>query len=259
MKKFLSFLLSILLATSALTATARADGLAELKARYKIVEYMRAAATIPWTPETDIPYWNANQEFTFKAGVTYYGEPYTQSGRDCDYDAFRAQLKEERGRFVYTGPSTRSTYRGTDCSSTVSHAWREVSPDFPTLSTGAMLPGRQKLIDAVGSYQFSDERTTDVIVENNGLETMKAAYAELKPGDAVLTRRSTGHVMLVVQNDPENNRLFIIDQTGCANGVPKGLDGRSTFRLNHEISYDELFKSYYIPIRLGALNEISAE
>ena len=261
MKKILVvFLVVMMILALGVSRAAFADDSAstlEQTSRAKIVDYMRAVASIEWTPSVDIPYWSKSQGFTFKAGEIYYGVPYTQAGRDHDLDSFRTQLKVVDGVAQYVGPSESSTYWGTDCSSTVSHAWRQVDPKFPTLSTDMMFPEANKRIVAVGDYRLVSKRSTAEITKENGYEVMASSYALLKPGDAVLYRESSGHVMLVLKNEPEKSRLFIADQTGCSNGVPKGRDGHSTLRVDYEFTYKTLFEKDYIPIRLKALEETS--
>lgn len=245
-------LIAVICATSSI---ALAQTNSEQTARQKVVDYMRDAASIEWTPSQDIPYWTKNQPFQFKAGETYYGIPYTQLNRDYDLAKFKTQLKDVDGKATYVGPNTAQTYTGNDCSSCVSHAWRIIDPTFPTLNTDAMLPNRQKRIAPIGDYEFESERTTIAIVERNGEARIKNAYKALKPGDAVLYRGKTGHVMIVVRNEPEKERLYIADQTGCDDGTPSGRNGRSTMRFEHEQTYDRLFKNNYIPIGLKAIVE----
>ncbi len=228
-------------------------------ARAKVVNYMREAASIRWTPQKDIPYWTKSQPFTFKAGETYYGVPYTQLNRDYDLDKFQALLENVGGVATYVGPSESNTYAGNDCSSATSHAWRRIDPSFPTLNTDAMLPNREKRIVKAGDYEIGAEKTTIEIVKRNGEAVVKKAYASLKPGDAVLYRGKTGHVMVVLKNAPEEEKLYIADQTGCDEGTPMGQGGRSTMRVDHEISYDRLFKTNYIPIRLKAIDDLAKQ
>ncbi|MDO5309463.1 MAG: hypothetical protein Q4G03_08220 [Planctomycetia bacterium] len=228
-------------------------------ARETVCQYMRDAAAIEWTPAEDIKYWTTGEPFTFKSGETYFGIPYTQNARDHDLASFKTKLESRDGRLTYFGPNTPQLYWGNDCSSCVSHAWRRVDPEFPTLDTLTMLPNRQERIATVGDYQVGQANTTQEIVESNGAERIARAYAQLQPGDAVLRRLSSGHVMLVLKNDPENRRVFIADQTGCDQGVPMGRDGRSTMRVDHEQSYDRLLKNFYIPIRLKAIADLEAQ
>ncbi|MGI6401189.1 MAG: 3-keto-disaccharide hydrolase [Thermoguttaceae bacterium] len=232
----------------------------ESSLRAKVVDYMRAAASIEWTPTEDIPYWNPEQSFSFKKGETYYGIPYTQFSRNNNLDSFKAQLNTIDGATYYVGPSEFDNYKGSDCSASVSNAWKHADPEFPSLLTRRMIPDRPKEVVAVGKYDLNHYDSTPKIVKENGFETMKAAYSQLKPGDAVLMHYDyDGHVMLVLQNEPENSRLYIADQTGLANGAPKGRDGHSTFRLDYEFTYEKLFDDGYIPIALKKIDDATHE
>ena len=228
--------------------------------RTKVVDYMRAAAGVQWTPIEDIPYYNPEHNFSFKKGETYFGIPYTQFSRNNNLDSFSSQLKTIDGVQVYAGPCEYNTYWGSDCSASLSNAWKQVDPNFPSLLTRRMIPDRYKEIVPVGKYVLNYYDSTPNIVEENGFEVMKKAYALLKPADAVIMHVDyDGHAMLVLKNEPENNRLFISDQTGLANGRPKGRDGRSTFRVDCEFTYEELFKHGYIPVALRLIDDVSHE
>lgn len=232
----------------------------EAQLRAKVVDYMRAAASIQWTPTEDIPYWNPEHGFSFKKGETYYGLPYTQFSRNNNLASFKTQLKTIDGVTYYVGPSDFDKYWGSDCSASVSNAWKQADPDFPSLLTRRLIPDRPKEVVPVGKYALNFYDCTPDIVKENGYETMKAAYSLLKPGDAVVMHHDyDGHVMLVLKNDPEKSRLFISDQTGLADGKPKGRDGRSTFRVDCEYSYEKLFDYGYIPIALKKIDDAAHE
>lgn len=228
--------------------------------RAKVVDYMRAAASVQWTPKEDIPYYNPEQGFSFKKGETYYGIPYTQFSRNNNLDSFSTQLQTIDGVQYYVGPCEFDKYWGSDCSASVSNAWKQADPNFPSLLTRRLVPDRPKEVVPVGKYALNFYDSTPQIVKENGLEVMKKAYAQLKPGDAVILHVDyDGHAMLVMKNEPENNRLFICDQTGLRRGVPKGRDGHSTFRLDYEYSYDDLFQAAYIPVALKKIDDVAHE
>lgn len=228
--------------------------------RAKVVDYIRAAGSIQWTPMQDIPYYNPEHKFSFKKGETYYGIPYTQFSRNNTLDSFSSQLKIIDGVQYYVGPSEFNTYWGADCSATVSNSWKQADPNFPSLLTRRMIPDRPKPIVPVGEYALNYFDSTPKIVKENGIEVMKQAYAKLKPGDAVVLHYDyDGHAMLVLKNEPEKERLFIGDQTGLANGVPKGRNGYSTIRLDKEYTYEELFNSSYIPVALKVIDDATHE
>ena len=255
----------LILALGALPAFADDEAIAasnnpkEAELRSKIVDYMRAAANVEWTPKEDIEYWNGSG-FVFKKGETYYGLPYTQFQRNHNLASFETQIETIDGQRVYVGPTNREGYFGSDCSASVSNAWRQVDPDLPALLTRRMIPDRPKEVVPVGDYPLNFYDSTPNIVKEAGYETMKAAYAQLKPADAVVMHVNyDGHVMLILKNDPENERVFVSDQTGLANGKPKGKDGRSTFRVDCEYTYKRLFDNGYIPIALKVVDDAANE
>lgn len=228
--------------------------------RAKVVDYMHTAASIQWTPKEDVPYYNPEQNFVFKKGETYYGIPYTQFSRNNDLETFSTQLEMIDGVQYYVGPCEFDKYWGSDCSASLSNAWKQADPNFPSLLTRRMIPDRPKEIVPVGKYVLNFHDSTPDIVKENGFDVMKEAYALLKPADAVIKHVDyDGHAMLVISNDHENERLFISDQTGLYQGMPKGRNGHSTFRYNQEYAYEDLFKEGYIPVALKVIDDAAHE
>ena len=262
LKKLAAAILTVCAAIAFANSTVAADNMTpeEAHLRAKITNYMRAAASVEWIPTQDVPYWNPEHNFSFKKGETYYGLPYTQFSRNNNLTSFRACLEERDGKNYYVGPSDFNNYCGSDCSASVSNAWKQADPNFPSLLTRRMIPDRPKEVVPVGKYKLNFYDSTPNIVKENGFDVMKAAYAQLKPGDAVVMHYDyDGHVMLILKNEPENNRVFISDQTGLSKGVPKGRDGHSTFRIDCEYSYEQLFNSSYIPIALRKVDDAAHE
>ena len=136
--------------------------------RNEVVARLREMATVPWTPSEDIVYWNPKHGVVFKKGEWYTGVPYTQRNRQTPVARFKKHLDSEGN---YVGPSD---YIGSDCSSSVSNAWRAVDPEFPFLSTHLMFPGMGDIV-AVGNYRVTSLNLTSTIVQDNGKEVMFAA------------------------------------------------------------------------------------
>lgn len=214
--------------------------------RADVVARMRDMATIPWIPSVDLVYYNPDYGVMFKQGVTYYGVPYSQKVRNGTPERFRSYL-DENG--YYIGPET---YIGSDCSSAVSIAWQVVDPEIPYLGTYFMFPGRGNIV-AVGEYQVTSGSHTETIVQDNGQAVMYAAYACLQPGDAVLWYKATGgHVRLISAVDPENQSVYVIEQSG-ASGYATPVSGNSTWRVDRRITFASLFANNYIPITHNGL------
>ena len=220
--------------------------------RSKAVAYMRAMATIEWTPSSEISYWQPNGACNFKVGNTYRGLPYTQYGRETTLQDFKGFLKKnDQKKSVYNGPTGRYQYRGSDCSSSVSMAWKQVDPEFPICATGAMFPERNQRIVKAGDYDVTSGNDTKKIVADNGKDRMFAAYGKMRPGDAVLMRRGSGHVRLVVKVLPKKQEVVTIEQ--CGKG-PNSEGNFTTWRVDKHYSYEELFNTGYIPISLKAFH-----
>ena len=84
-----------------------------------------------------------------------------------------------------------------------------------------MNPG-SSYIFAVGNYTFKENKAKTCTY--NGQTTMYAAYACLKPGDAVV---KDGHIMLVSGVDHSTKRVMVVHQSGGA----KYFDGSKTTSL----------------------------
>ncbi len=243
--KFARFILSALLLvlTTAFSGilSAQSDEKSNEDLRSDVVARMREMATIRWTPSEDLTYWNKKYGVVFKKGEHYTGIPYTQRNRQTSAKRFKKHLDAEG---VYTGPLD---YLGSDCSSSVSNAWRAVDPELPFLSTHLMFPGMGNIVK-VGDYQVTSLLLTSKIIEDNGEQVIMDAYRALKPGDAVMTRYETdGHVRLVSQVEPENKSVYIIEQSGVS-GNGQTVGDHSTWRVDRKISYEDLLKNGYIPI-----------
>ena len=223
------------------TLEAQSDEQSNDEIRAKVVSRIREMATIPWTPSEDITYWNKKYGTVFKKGEHYTGIPYTQRNRQTSSKRFKRHL-DENG--IYTGPTD---YIGSDCSSSVSNAWRAIDPELPFLSTHLMFPGMGKIVK-VGEYDVTSLNLTSDIVNDNGKDVIFAAYDLLKPGDAVMTRYETdGHVRLVSKADPENRCVYVIEQCGVSSNGQTASE-HSTWRVDRKQSYDDLLNSNYIPI-----------
>ncbi|MDQ5983319.1 MAG: hypothetical protein RUMPE_00324 [Eubacteriales bacterium SKADARSKE-1] len=227
--------------------------------RSQVVDYMRKMATVEWASMEDMEYWNPKYGVMFKKDNIYKGIPYTQKQRNTDYELFLSNLENKDGVDYYKRSTGSSEYLGSDCSSAVSMAWNKVGGNFPILSTGDMIPFGYNQTLPVGSYKIDTyfSTTTKDIVNENGKEVMFSAYSKLQPADAVLIRNTnSGHVMMVSDVDHENNKVYIIDQTG-ANDTPTimlaGNNGESTWRVDKEFTYDELLSKGCVPITIDAL------
>lgn len=204
--------------------------------RQKVVSYMRAMATVRWTPSTTMTYWNASGR-RWVRGTVYSGIPYSQYSRTTTLEQFRQYLSGS----TYTGPSGRTTYRGSDCSSSVSMAWKQANSSIGIRYTGTLTPGNSG-ISKVGNY-VTNKSNTKKSCSSSGRNTMYAAYKKLQPGDAVVTHGSGYHVRLVVS--VSSNGITCIEQGGL---VPSN---RSSWKVNQYYSFASLYNSGYVPVTMS--------
>jgi len=223
---------------------------------------MRAMATLEWTPSVSFDYYEStgSDGKRYQAGTVYTGLPYTmEQGRTSTLgdplNTFKTKLQTD-GK-TYVGPASKTTYYGSDCSSSVEGAWRQNGLTTNAVYTGAMIPGENAKILAIGGYSFDDRsKMTRSIVEKNGEQKMSSAYAELKAGDAVVRRVPSGsgyagHVRLVAGVDPERKTVTVIEQCGW------GIDSqtKTSWRVDKVYSFNSLYANYYIPIRPVGLSD----
>lgn len=176
--------------------------------REKVTKTMRAMAEVTWFCPDDIVYYKSERGVIFKKGETYHGIPYTQKGRYTGLEEFRALLKNINGKPVYSGPIQSDLYRGSDCSSAVSYAWRAADPEFPVLSTHRMTLGLFSKIVKVGDYKITSKVSTEKIVKDNGAAAVYRAYDKLQPGDVLLMHGRAGHVRLVSSLDQQKKTVY---------------------------------------------------
>lgn len=227
--------------------------------RQNVVNYALRMANISWTPSRDMEHWNFLRGIVFRKGVLYIGIPYSQTFRETDLEGFEELIGEDK---TYAGEEVDGHIipRGSDCSSAVSMAWKQLKPFIPYLSTYDMIPtSSNTYIVKVGNYEVPEKATTSTeIIEANTEEVIYAAYSKLKPGDAVVTRSDRcGHVILVREVDVDNQKIIGIEQTGVdENGVCLGKEGKSTWRDDRILTFEELYSKAYIPITIEELKNL---
>ncbi len=220
------------------------------------VKYMNAMGSVEWVPEKEIPWYTAFVNVSFHAGEKYKGLPYTQAGRYTDLETFKKMLrKNEKGQPIYTGPFDSKTYRGTDCSSSCSYAWRNSIPCLPVMYTGNMGPGYLYIINPqtgktvsvfkrVGDYRITNFNKSKDVIAENGRQFMERCYDQLLPGDALI-KRPRGHIVMVCRVDKAAKVVYITEQTGT-------IRNNQTWRIEYPFPYSKLLDDGYLPI---AINE----
>lgn len=236
--------------------------LMQTQEREKAVKYMRQMAEIEWVPEKDITWFRPKDGVIFKAGEKYRGLPYTQGGRLTNCEMFAELIQNENGLPIYKGPDAPSLYRGSDCSSSASYAWKQFMPDFPVLKTWDMVPGKECAINpktgkteplfyTVGEYKITATNSTDKIVQDNTAKVICQCYDQMRPGDAIV-KRPKGHVRMVTRVDVPNRTVYATEQTGLS---PEGKlkSDHQSWRVDFPFTYDQLLEDGYIPVTIKGL------
>jgi hypothetical protein len=216
--------------------------------RQKVVDYMYAMSQVKWIPEENF---SIGSNSNYKEGETYYGMPYTTR---------RKALLEEFESFIidgiYTGPANPALVIGNHCTSSILGSWARIGNSVTASYTKNLLPSRGEGALPVGSYdwkgydiqQFTDP-TTEELVESSGKQTMFEAYSLLKAADAIIMRRKTeGHGRLVSKDavTVRNTDGTIDGEKSYVTTIEQGSNTNK--KVNHKYTFDELFKSSYIPI-----------
>ena len=277
-------------------ATEPVDPDAILAYRRDLVEKeMRRMSAVLWTPAEPITYHMANQSpgidvarkqdpkhvITFVPGNIYQGIPYTHGGGSGYSWLAYATAQDENGVYTLSGMTTEvlsgsgSTSQfnysrlGNDCADQLFWAWGQVSSSIAFFGTSTMTESNGCL--KVGAYvangNFSKENNTYSIVEQNGKETMFAAYSLMQKGDAIVnyTPNGAGHTVMIVECHTEylpdgavdsmNSYVTVLEQTG-ANEINQTKEFNETLGkdvylcelLDAKWSFDELFSKGYLPI-----------
>ena len=188
-----------------------------------VVQQMRDLMTVLWRTDEDVTY-SKNRKSeglendpedkitTLKAGRLYSGVPYTHgNGSIYDWIAFATE-RDENGIYHLSGLSTdlltgvdtmepnRRARLGNDCADAVSWAWGFVSPTMNFTQTYDMTEANGCV--KVGDFVCDPVKHshTKEVTQQNGMEVMCKAYAQLQPGDAVVHNNSPeSHAMLISQ------------------------------------------------------------
>lgn len=109
------------------------------------VDYMNAMGTIAWKPTEDLVYTASDGGGkTYKAGTTYYGLPYNHKNGSLERFLSAMESQDENGVYTPSANLGSSIYyvnengiggydgfiqlMGNDCSTSLSWAWRQISP-----------------------------------------------------------------------------------------------------------------------------------
>ena len=239
-------------------------------------------SSIPWVVQENIPYtYNGNEDmegaedanYTILADTVYCGMPYSNAGSSI-YQ-FLDYYNEKTGVLTQPYGSAIGSTLGNHCCSAVYWAWSRVSNTINFPSTDYMTYPRGVL--PVGEYEidtsvdhFTADYNTKTVCVANGSAVMYEAYAQLKPGDALVAFNKEGdtlvthHAMLAVSVTKRtgmfsgaiqgSSYVVIHDQSNHTQEVTIGGQSATRFgRLDREITFESLFNQGYIPVTCAEL------
>ncbi len=239
--------------------------LSEDELRQIAVKYMQDSSQVVWRAKSDIDFskdTGFTSQTTYKANKTYRGVLYSP-GRTSTH-RFVASLNAEG---FYVGGTTWGTASGTTCSTSIYASWYQIANSFTARDTQSMLPSSGTGILPVGEYQWDALKTyTGDITQASGRETMFAAYAKLKPGDAIVAAwpkdGNKGHTRMVVEAPNilqtmggaiSGGKSYVTTTEQSSGFWVEGREYSTTWRVNHKYSFEELFSTYYVPVTIEEL------
>ena len=256
--------------------------------REMVVGKMREMMTVLWRCDQDVTYSRNRQSvglendpqekvMTLKAGRLYSGLPYTHgNGSIYDWTALATE-QDEKGIYHLSGLNTdlltgvdtmepnRISRLGNDCADAVSWAWGFVSPTMNFTQTFDMTEANGCI--KVGDFVCDPIKHsyTKEVCQQNGMDVMCKAYAQLQPGDAVVHNNlPESHAMLISEVfvltdangnlDMMNSYVNVIDQTsGALFGEKFYFDpelGEEVYycgNVDKKYLFIELFNRGYLP------------
>ena len=217
---------------------------------------------------------------TLKAGTIYQGIPYTHGCGSVDTMTSYATEKSESGVYTLTGLTwdhfsgeskslePRRARVGNNCADSLFWAWSHVASSISFVGTTTMTEKYGCL--PVGEYKtmkLNYPTHTKELCATNGEQTMFECYAQLQMADGLVYAHGggTGHAIMatavnVVRNedgtiDGAKSTVTILEQATYA--IKKGMNyyseelGQHVYlcqELDHDKTFDELFKTGYLPV-----------
>lgn len=149
---------------------------------------------VSWKPRRNLKGWRG--KYTFKAGTTYRGIPYSQTAFQKDNIGFKNSLRKNDFYNNYTRFSKTMPKYGNDCSGFVSFAWGTSRKTTSNFVNGI----KNGTYSKVGSYNANNPSRSHLI----------KSYRKLRKGDAVVKQ---GHTFLIASNSTKNSKVYVYEQT----------------------------------------------
>jgi len=243
--------------------------------RSKVEQTMRTMGSIEWSVSQTMggecycgKYYNASCVKTYVPGMTYRGLPYQHKGGNLARFMYCLDENNVVKDWVYEleGPDGHDVYMGSDCSSSVQHAWASVANSMDIIGSGWMLPDKNTGTLPVGDYvwQLPDGTTsyfTTDYRDATGEEGVYEALAQCRMADSIVTYTDLGGHARLVAKDPvvmrdENGKIdptasFMIIHEQGHNTSGEGWE--STWCLDRVCSFTSLYEESYMPVTIKEL------
>lgn len=235
--------------------------------REACVSFMNFSKTAIYIPNDYLGFEKNNNGATDEMvkGQLYAGLPYIGGGGCGNVYRLMDYIDEESGVLDMQYIKLRPNLFGNHCSSCTYWAWGRVISSVEHAFTADITHSNGYL--RIGPYTYDDSRsfsstyTTDMIVADNGMQTMCKSYAELHLADGLVNYHSGGgHVIMatseptvvVLSNgdiDPANSYITISDQgqTWVDYENDAGDKAQLKANVNKKMSFLDLFQGAYMP------------
>ena len=265
-------------------STAEPETKVDLSTLYKVVEFdkskdfrttvvnkMKEMGSIEWTCTKSFKIsqkyegWDVNYGFT--EGVVYHGIPYA----DKPTGLFEFSRRVVDGKYTDGDKDVNDmpSIYGLQCVTSVNFAIQSCI-NFDANASRFYNPAHEEFMsdhfDVLGDIEVIKDGDTKTSVIKNGAQKMAEAYALLEPGDIVFEGSGYNHARLisgktrVVKNDKGQISLTQSKVITCeqVNQLESGHDAAfikkngydSTWWIDHEYSFNDLFGHNYMPITL---------
>lgn len=238
------------------------------------VDFFRLELSFQWTPSSDVSYnitTHNNQEVSFTAGKLYGGIPY-QGATNGGSPYLWMQYYDEK-----TGVLDVDTLNGKNvinllanhCSHGSFWAWSRVINSINTRGTrtftaanGCIPIGPYTYDPSIQEWSTENKKgSTDEVCELNGEQVMYQSYAQVLPGDGLVsTGPSSGHVQMASEKahveknadgtiDGQKSYIIILEQASVQKDYqhPDGSVATVQGGIDSKVSFAAFFKGSYIP------------
>ena len=231
------------------------------------VEFMRFSKTAMWTPNADVHYVrNAKgvEDDMFK-GTVYAGLPYVGLGTGNVY-RMMDHLNEKTGVMDMTEATAAPKMFGNQCSCTTYWAWGRVINSFGATQAYTANMTQMNGYLRVGPYtypdnqpKFSEQYTTKMVCDANGLDVMCQSYAQMHLADGMVQYSTAGHTIMVSSEphveyvdgkiNPATSYVTILEQaqTWLDYTNEAGDNAKVKNSVDKKMTFLDLFNQAYLP------------